>query len=85
MDYYQKYLKYKAKYLDLKNIIYGSANKTKCTNDNGCEPTQYCSTAFGTYHTCVNKKRTGASCNRDTQCLKKCGNNKNIFGNSKCI
>ena len=32
MDYYQKYLKYKTKYLELKKQLGGKCNKCRCPN-----------------------------------------------------
>jgi hypothetical protein len=67
MDYYQKYLKYKIKYMRLKEQIEGGVNKKKgepCTGDKDCENNLYC----GSGNTCKAQKSKRANCTRARQC-----------------
>ena len=90
MDYYQKYLKYKIKYMRLKEQIEGGGNNKKgekCTEDKNCANDLYCSKAFLTKNTCQTSKSTGADCNRARQCKSyncKIPSHYGIHGSAKC-
>ncbi len=71
MDYYQKYLKYKIKYMRLKEQIEGGGDKKKdeaCKKDEDCDIKLYCSTPLIGKDTCQEKKSKGANCTRARQC-----------------
>ena len=86
MDYYKKYLKYKAKYLYLKEQIgsgNGGLNET-CKKDNDCNQKKfYCSEALLTKNTCQKRKKKGGNCKRDEQCQGTCKST-NLSGEGTC-
>jgi hypothetical protein len=74
MDYYAKYIKYKAKYLELKKRLSGKGNAKldeECKNHTDCISRLYCSKALLTKGTCQPKKKSGP-CREDEQCVNKC-------------
>jgi hypothetical protein len=75
MDYYNKYLKYKKKYLELKKQL-GTGIGDKClTNgvidDTKCKKHEYCSNSWKTYGVCQLQKNEGEYCVRYNQCKSK--------------
>lgn len=74
MDYYKKYLKYKKKYMELREKLYGGIT---CN----CETDEYCERGEG--HTrdtpnykCNKKKAIKENCILDDECISnKCVNN----------
>ena len=81
MDYYKKYIKYKTKYSDLKNKIYGGNDKDNdkgilttilgesCEYDYQCGENKYCSNKFGLTRRCASKKSKYSVCKADVECI----------------
>ena len=82
MDYYKKYIKYKTKYSDLKNKIYGGNDKDNdkgilttilgkpCKHDHECIPeNKYCSNKFGLTRRCASKKSKYSVCKANVECI----------------
>ena len=69
MDYYQKYIKYKTKYLELKTQIYGGKVGATCQADDGCDANkEYCDKET---KKCTSRKKNDATCTRDGECAEK--------------
>jgi hypothetical protein len=88
MDYYAKYIKYKAKYMNLRKQIEGGEVDAKCENDKKCNTKEeYCGrNLFGLKdYTCKAKKGSGSNCDRPEQCSSNvCQLKGKLDGTKKC-
>ena len=70
MDYHRKYLKYKIKYLELKEQIGNGTKKYNevCKDDRDCDKNLYCSKGL-IKNICKSRKLHGSNCERNRQCI----------------